>query len=43
MNRAAVDRHIDAHLEEHVGHVQRWVRQPSVSWDGYPAGPGRPS
>ncbi len=29
----AVGRHIDAHLDEHVAAVQRWVRQPSVSWD----------
>ena len=34
MNRDAIHRHIDAHLEEHIEHVQRWVRQPSVSWDG---------
>jgi len=26
-----VYRHIDAHLEEHVARLQRWVRQPSVS------------
>jgi acetylornithine deacetylase/succinyl-diaminopimelate desuccinylase-like protein len=36
MNREAIHRHIDAHLDEHVAHVQRWVRQPSVSWDGGP-------
>jgi acetylornithine deacetylase/succinyl-diaminopimelate desuccinylase-like protein len=34
MNRDAIHRHIDAHLPEHVAHVQRWVRQRSVSWDG---------
>jgi acetylornithine deacetylase/succinyl-diaminopimelate desuccinylase-like protein len=34
VDREAVFRHIDAHLEGHVGHVQRWVRQRSVSWDG---------
>ena len=33
MNRDAIHRHIDAHLDEHIEHVQRWVRQPSVSWD----------
>jgi acetylornithine deacetylase/succinyl-diaminopimelate desuccinylase-like protein len=27
----AVYRHIDAHLDEHVSHLQRWIRQPSVS------------
>ncbi len=33
MNREAIHRYIDQHLDEHVAHVQRWVRQPSVSWD----------
>lgn len=33
MNRGAIQRHIDEHLDEHVEHIQRWVRQPSVSWD----------
>jgi acetylornithine deacetylase/succinyl-diaminopimelate desuccinylase-like protein len=33
VNREAIHRHIDAHLDEHVAHVQRWVRQPSVSWE----------
>ncbi len=33
MNRDAIQRHIDEHLDEHVAHIQRWVRQPSVSWD----------
>ena len=33
MNRDAIHRHIDAHLDEHIAHVQRWVQQPSVSWD----------
>ena len=33
MNRAAIHQYIDAHLEEHVANIQRWVRQPSVSWD----------
>jgi len=27
----AVYRHIDANLKEHLAHLQRWVRQPSVS------------
>ena len=27
----AVYRHIEEHLDEHVAHLQRWVRQPSVS------------
>jgi acetylornithine deacetylase/succinyl-diaminopimelate desuccinylase-like protein len=30
-NHEAVYRYIDAHLDEHVGHLQRWLRQPSVS------------
>ncbi|MDA0699739.1 MAG: hypothetical protein O3A02_00815 [bacterium] len=34
MNRAAIFRHIDDHLDRHVEHIQRRVRQPSVSWDG---------
>src|SRR5437870_3522500 len=25
--------YIDEHLDEHIGHIQQWVRQPSVSWD----------
>lgn len=33
MNRSAIFAHIDAHLEEHIAHIQSWVRQPSVSWD----------
>ena len=33
MNRDAIHRHIDAHLDEHIANVLRWVRQPSVSWD----------
>ena len=33
MNREAIHRHIDEHLEQHIGHIQEWVRQPSVSWD----------
>ncbi|MGH7551743.1 MAG: M20/M25/M40 family metallo-hydrolase [Longimicrobiales bacterium] len=27
----AIYRHIDAHLDEHLAHIQRWLRQPSVS------------
>jgi acetylornithine deacetylase/succinyl-diaminopimelate desuccinylase-like protein len=33
VNREAIHRHIDEHLDEHIAHIQRWVRQPSVSWD----------
>lgn len=33
MNRSTIHQHIDQHLEEHIEHIQRWVRQPSVSWD----------
>ena len=33
MDREAIHRHIDEHLEQHIGHIQEWVRQPSVSWD----------
>ncbi len=33
MNRDAIQRHIDERLDAHVEHIQRWVRQPSVSWD----------
>jgi acetylornithine deacetylase/succinyl-diaminopimelate desuccinylase-like protein len=33
VNREAIHRYIDAHIGEHVENVQRWVRQPSVSWD----------
>ena len=28
---AEVYRHIDRHLDEHVAHLQRWIRQPSIS------------
>jgi len=28
---SAVYAHIDEHLEDHVAHLQRWVRQPSIS------------
>ncbi|MFQ5473701.1 MAG: M20/M25/M40 family metallo-hydrolase, partial [Dehalococcoidia bacterium] len=30
-NHDAIYRHIDAHLAEHLAHLQRWLRQPSVS------------
>lgn len=33
MNRDAIFRHIDEHQADHIAHIQRWVRQPSVSWD----------
>jgi acetylornithine deacetylase/succinyl-diaminopimelate desuccinylase-like protein len=33
VNRDAIHRHIDEHLDAHIGHIQAWVRQPSVSWD----------
>lgn len=33
MNRDAIFRYIDEHQDEHVANVQRWVGQPSVSWD----------
>ena len=33
MTRSEIHRHIDQHLDEHIAHIQSWVRQPSVSWD----------
>src|SRR5687767_8042361 len=33
MNRDAIHQYIDVHINDHVENVQRWVRQPSVSWD----------
>lgn len=30
-NHEAVYRHIDSHLDHHLGEIQRWLRQPSVS------------
>lgn len=33
MDREAIHRYIDEHLDEHIAHIQKWVRQPSVSWD----------
>lgn len=38
MDLGAISRHIDEHLDEHVATVQRWVRQPSVSWDTHDDG-----
>lgn len=35
MDRAAIHQYIDAHLDEHIEHIRRWVRQPSVSWDNH--------
>ncbi len=33
MNREAIQRYIDHHQDEHISHIQQWVRQKSVSWD----------
>ena len=33
VNREAIHRYIDEHIDEHVAHIQAWVRQKSVSWD----------
>jgi acetylornithine deacetylase/succinyl-diaminopimelate desuccinylase-like protein len=33
LKREAIFKYIDDHLDDHVANVQRWVRQPSVSWD----------
>ena len=33
MKREKIFRYIDEHIDEHVGHIQQWVRQKSVSWD----------
>ena len=35
MNREAIHRYIDDHLDDHIAHIQRWVQQPSVSWDNF--------
>lgn len=35
MKRQEVFDHIDSNLESHIEHIQRWVRQPSVSWHGH--------
>jgi acetylornithine deacetylase/succinyl-diaminopimelate desuccinylase-like protein len=33
MNRDKIFQNIDDNLGDHIAHIQRWVRQPSVSWD----------
>jgi acetylornithine deacetylase/succinyl-diaminopimelate desuccinylase-like protein len=33
VNREEIFQYIDDHIDEHVAHIQRWVRQRSVSWD----------
>jgi acetylornithine deacetylase/succinyl-diaminopimelate desuccinylase-like protein len=33
MDRKAIHRYIDEHINEHIASIQEWVRQPSVSWD----------
>jgi acetylornithine deacetylase/succinyl-diaminopimelate desuccinylase-like protein len=33
VNREGIFRYIDDHIDQHVAHIQRWVRQRSVSWD----------
>lgn len=33
VNREAIRRYIDNHLDEHIAHIQQWVQQKSVSWD----------
>jgi acetylornithine deacetylase/succinyl-diaminopimelate desuccinylase-like protein len=30
-DHASVYQHIDAHLDEHIASIQRWIRQPSIS------------
>ncbi|MEX2126075.1 MAG: M20/M25/M40 family metallo-hydrolase [Woeseia sp.] len=30
-DHASVYQHIDANLDEHIGNIQRWIRQPSIS------------
>lgn len=35
LDRDAVFAHIESHLDSHIHHIQRWVRQPSVSWHGH--------
>jgi acetylornithine deacetylase/succinyl-diaminopimelate desuccinylase-like protein len=35
VNRDAIHRHIDEHLDDHVEQIRTWVRQPSVSWDNH--------
>jgi len=38
VKRQAIFSHIDAHIDDHVAHIQRWVRQQSVSWDNLGVG-----
>jgi acetylornithine deacetylase/succinyl-diaminopimelate desuccinylase-like protein len=33
MNREKIFEYIEAHQEDHIAHMQRWIRQKSVSWD----------
>ena len=33
VKREQIFQYIDGHLDEHIAHIQRWVRQKSVSWD----------
>ena len=33
-NHDEVYAHIDEHIDEHVAHLQRWIRQPSISPQG---------
>lgn len=34
-SRQAIFDHVDSSLTGHIEHIQRWVRQPSVSWHGH--------
>src|SRR5882672_2242692 len=33
-NHSAAYRYIDDHIADHLGHIRRWVRQPSVAAEG---------
>lgn len=33
MKREQIFQYIDGHIDEHIAHIQQWVRQKSVSWD----------
>jgi acetylornithine deacetylase/succinyl-diaminopimelate desuccinylase-like protein len=33
MDREKIFHYIDEHINDHVAHIQQWVRQKSVSWD----------
>jgi acetylornithine deacetylase/succinyl-diaminopimelate desuccinylase-like protein len=33
VNREKIHRYIDERIDDHVAHIQSWVRQKSVSWD----------